>query len=121
MRRLLGPAGVVLAIGLGLTACSSGGGGDGAGAIAITSGNTDCQVAQTTLPAGTTSFRVENTGSQVTEVYVYAPGDKVKAEKENVGPGTKATFSATLSAGSYEVACKPGQTGKGFRQTITVT
>lgn len=121
MRRLPGLTAALLAFPLGLTACSSGAGGGSAGAIAITSGNTDCQVAQTSLPAGRYSFTVENTGSQTTEVYVYAPGDKVKAEKENVGPGTKATFSATLTAGSYEVACKPGQTGKGIRQTITVT
>jgi len=121
MRRLPGPAGAVLALALGLSACSSDSATGSADAIAITSGNTDCQVARTTLPAGKHSFRVENTGSQATEVYIYAPGDKVVAEKENVGPGTKATFSATLAAGSYEVACKPGQTGKGIRQTLTVT
>lgn len=119
MRRLAGAAGAVVAIALGLSACSS----DSSGgvAIAITSGNTDCQVAQTSLNAGKHSFQVQNSGSQVTEVYIYATGDKVMAEKEDVGPGTKATFSATLAAGSYEVACKPGQTGKGIRQTLTVT
>ncbi len=119
MRRLPGAAGAGLALVLGLTACSSNGA--PSDAIAITSGNTDCQVAQTTLPAGKHSFTVENTGSQATEVYVYAPGDKVKAEKENIGPGTKATFSVTLTAGSYQVACKPGQTGNGIRRTLTVT
>jgi len=119
MKRLPGAAGAALALALGLTACSSNSApGD---TIAITSGTTDCNVAQTTLPAGTHSFTVENTGNQATEVYVYAPGDKVKAEKENIGPGTKATFSVTLAAGSYQVACKPGQTGNGIRQTLTVT
>ena len=111
--------GVGLGLSLGLAACSS----DDAGgeAIAVTSGATDCRVAQTTLAAGKHRFQVENTGNQATEVYIYAPGDKVVAEKENVGPGTKATFSATLAAGTYEIACKPGQTGAGIRQAITVT
>ena len=119
MRRLPGAAAAALAVALGLTACSS----DRApgDAIAVTSGATDCRVAQTTLAAGKHSFTVQNTGDQATEVYVYAPGDKVKAEKENIGPGTKATFSVTLAAGSYQLACKPGQTGNGIRQTLTVT
>jgi iron uptake system component EfeO len=112
-------AGVGLALTLGVGACSSDDtGGD---TIAVTSGSSDCTVAQTTLPAGKHRFQVENTGSQATEVYVYAPGDKVVAEKENVGPGTKATFSVTLAAGRYEIACKPGQTGSGIRQPLTVT
>jgi len=102
-----------------LAACSSGGG--SGEVIAVTSGNTDCRVARAELPAGKHRFRVENTGNQPTEVYIYAAGDKVVAEKENIGPGTKATFSATLAAGSYQLACKPGQTGNGIRQEITVT
>ncbi len=112
-----------LGIGLGLTlaatACSS----DDAGgeAIAITSGTTECRVAQTALAAGKHRFQVQNTGNQATEVYVYAAGDKVVAEKENIGPGTKATFSVTLAAGTYEIACKPGQTGSGIRQPLTVS
>jgi iron uptake system component EfeO len=123
-RRPAGPAGALLAIGLGLalTACSSdGGGGTGADAIAITSTATECRVATPTVAAGKHTFTLENTGTAVTEVYIYASGDKVVTEKENVGPGTKATFSATLKAGQYEVACKPGQTGNGIRQPLTVT
>jgi iron uptake system component EfeO len=112
-------AAVGLALTFGLAACSSDD--TGGETIAITSGSSDCTVAQTTLPAGKHRFQVENTGNQVTEVYVYSAGDKVVSEKENIGPGTKATFSATLAAGQYEVACKPGQTGSGIRQPLTVT
>jgi iron uptake system component EfeO len=121
-RRPAGPAAGLLAIGLGLalTACSSDGGGGG-DAIAITSTATECRVATPTVAAGKHTFTLENTGTAVTEVYIYASGDKVVTEKENVGPGTKATFSATLKAGQYEVACKPGQTGNGIRQPLTVT
>jgi iron uptake system component EfeO len=117
--RGLAPALLVVGLGLGLAACSSDeAGGD---AFAITSSNTECLLAQTNLSAGKHRFQVQNTGSAVTEVYIYAAGDKVVTEKENIGPGTKATFSATLNAGTYEVACKPGQTGTGIRQTLTVT
>jgi iron uptake system component EfeO len=120
MRRpALTPALLALGLALGLAACSSDeAGGD---AIAVTSSNTECRVAETNLGAGKHRFQVENTGNTATEVYIYAPGDKVVTEKENIGPGTKASFSATLNAGTYELACKPGQTGNGIRQTLTVT
>jgi plastocyanin len=99
-------------------ACSNGA---ASGAVAITATETRCDVAKTTLDAGETTFRVRNDGGDVTEVYVYAPGDKVVTEKENIGPGTTATFTADLAAGTYEVACKPGQKGDGIRTAITVT
>jgi iron uptake system component EfeO len=89
--------------------------------VAVTATATECRVAATQLEAGTHTFEVENKGGEVTEVYVYGPGDKVVTEKENIGPGTRARFQATLPAGSYEVACKPGQRGSGIRQAITVT
>lgn len=110
---------LLLGAALGLAAaCSSTDSGD---AVAITASDTACQVAKTSFDAGKQSFEVRNDGSKVTEVYVYAPGDRVVTEKEDIGPGTSATFSADLSAGTYEIACKPGQTGSGIRQTITVT
>ena len=118
-RRPVAPALLALGLTLGMAACSSDeAGGD---AIAVTSSNTECRVGQTALAAGKHRFQVENTGTAATEVYIYATGDKVVTEKENIGPGTKATFSATLAAGTYQLACKPGQTGNGIRQTLTVT
>ncbi len=103
---------------LALTACSSGTGG---ATVAITASESACQVAKSDLPAGKTTFRVKNTGNDVTEVYVYADGDKVVTEKENIGPGTSANFTADLAAGHYQVACKPGQKGDGIRTDIHVT
>jgi iron uptake system component EfeO len=117
MRRLLA-ATAALALGVALSACSDSD--SGADAIEIVSTQTECRVARTELTAGKHSFRVDNQGSDVTEVYVYAKGDKVVTEKEHIGPGTKATFSATLEPGEYEVACKPGERGNGIRQKITV-
>ena len=71
------------------------------------------------------SFDVTNSGSQVTEVYVYgADGSEfttVVGEVEDIGPGTSRDMTADLGHGTYEVACKPGQTGDGVRATLTVT
>lgn len=101
-----------------LGACSSDSG--GGETVAITSTATTCDVAKTQLTAGKYTFTVANKGSDVTEVYVYAPGDKIVTEKEHIGPGTEAKFSVKLAAGEYEIACKPGEKGNGIRQKITV-
>ncbi len=107
----------VVALAATLAAC----GGDTADAVDVTASGDACTVAKTDLAAGKTTFRVQNEGNEVTEVYVYAEGDRVVTERENIGPGTSAEFTANLAAGTYEVACKPGQTGDGIRQTITVS
>ena len=109
---------VASALGLAAVACSSTDSGD---AVAITATDTTCTIATSDLKAGKTTFRVKNDGKDVTEVYVYAEGDKVVTEKENIGPGTSADFTADLAAGHYEVACKPGQKGDGIRTDVHVT
>jgi uncharacterized cupredoxin-like copper-binding protein len=78
-------------------------------------------VARTDLSSGSTTFAVTNKGRDVTEVYVYGEGDKVIGEVENIGPGTSRDFTVDLGAGTYEVACKPGQKGDGIRTEITVS
>lgn len=99
------------------TGCSSGPSGP---VVAVTATDSECRVATASLDAGAHTFEVRNAGGQVTEVYVYGPGDKVITERENIGPGTTARFGVTLVPGSYEVACKPGQKGSGIRQPLTV-
>jgi iron uptake system component EfeO len=106
-----------------------GGGGDASGtgasgsnaAIAVDAGEKTCEVAATKLPAGRHSFAVSNSASQVTEVYVYASGDRVVGEVENIGPGTTRDLTVELGAGAYEIACKPGMVGDGNRTALTVT
>ncbi len=115
--RSLPPTVAVVLLAAAATACS----GTSGDVVGIRASDDSCVPAQTDLTAGKTTFRVENTGQQVTEVYVYAAGDRVVSERENIGPGTSADFTANLAAGTYEVACKPGQTGDGIRETITVT
>lgn len=97
-------------------------GGDGdATVVELTASDDACVAGDTALEAGKTTFHIRNEGDQVTEVYVYASGDRVVTERENIGPGTSADLTVSLAAGDYELACKPGQKGEGIRQAITVT
>ncbi|WP_395297764.1 iron uptake system protein EfeO [Kitasatospora hibisci] len=90
-------------------------------AVKVNATDTACEVSKTSFPAGHVVLDIANKGSKTTEVYVYAAGDKIVTERENIGPGTKATINAEIKAGSYEIACKPGMVGDGIRQKITVT
>jgi len=91
------------------------------GKIAVGATDSDCELSSTDLEAGPTTFTVTNTGSKVTEFYVYAEGDRIMGEVENVGPGLSRDLVVDLTKGTYEGACKPGMIGDGIRQTITVT
>lgn len=97
------------------------GGSSDSDAVAITDTGDACQVSDTDLAAGKTTFEIKNDGDQITEVYVYAEGDKVVTEKENIGPGTSATMNVDLAEGMYEIACKPGMTGDGNRTSVHVS
>lgn len=88
--------------------------------IPVVATDTTCEVGAATLPAGAHTFAISNKGNRVTEVYIYAPGDKIVAEKENIGPGTSYNLTTDLREGSYEVACKPGMKGDGIRSQLTV-
>ncbi|GAA4078780.1 iron uptake system protein EfeO [Nonomuraea soli] len=93
----------------------------GPGKVAVAASDTECKVAVSEVAAGTSTFAVTNGGSKVTEFYVYAPGDRVMAEVENIVPGLTRELIAELPAGSYETACKPGMVGKGIRSPLKVT
>ncbi|NEM07573.1 iron uptake system protein EfeO [Geodermatophilus normandii] len=80
-----------------------------------------CDVASSELPAGTHQFQVTNSGSQVTEFYVYADGDRVMGEVENIAPGLTRELLVELPAGTYQAACKPGMVGDGIRSDLTIT
>ncbi|MER6311259.1 iron uptake system protein EfeO [Streptomyces sp. NPDC001657] len=102
-------------------AAKNDGKGGGKGAVKVTATDSSCELSAKEFPAGHVQFSVENKGSKVTEVYVYAPGDRIVTERENIGPGTNAEITAEIKAGSYEIACKPGMKGKGIRQKVTVS
>jgi iron uptake system component EfeO len=122
-RILLLTAGIVAALS---TAACGGSGGSGssdkaADSIAVTATDTSCDVKTDTLQAGTHSFRVTNTGSKVTEFYVYAEGDRIMGEVENIAPGVARDLLVELPAGDYQAACKPGMVGDGIRHDLKVT
>jgi iron uptake system component EfeO len=108
----------------GLAAC----GGDDAGSqaaaggpVAVKASDSACEVARTNLDAGTHVFSIANGGSKVTEFYIYAAGDRVMGEVENIAPGLSRELRIELPAGTYETACKPGMIGKGLRAALTVS
>ncbi|MEO3809216.1 iron uptake system protein EfeO [Sphaerisporangium sp. B11E5] len=113
----------------GLAACSSPGGEGGTaaqaggkpGKIAVAATDTTCEVGSTSLPAGTSTFAVTNNGTKVTEFYVYAAGERVMGEVENIVPGLTREVIIELPAGTYETACKPGMIGKGIRGPLKVS
>ncbi|MGW7578513.1 iron uptake system protein EfeO [Streptomyces sp. NPDC054765] len=102
-------------------AAKNDGKGGGKGTIEVTATDSSCELSAKEFPAGHVRFAVQNKGSKVTEVYVYAPGDRIVTERENIGPGTNAEITAEIKAGSYEVACKPGMKGNGIRQKVTAS
>jgi iron uptake system component EfeO len=117
----------VIAIGAlavaGLAACSDSGtdGAAAGGPVAVNATDTVCEVARTDVAAGTVTFTVQNKGSKVTEFYVYAAGDRVMGEVENIAPGLTRELRVELPAGTYETACKPGMIGKGIRGALKVS
>lgn len=120
-RSLIGLAALAaVAAGSACTSTEDSGGGDG-GAIAVTASDDGCELSDTELDAGLHTFEVTNEGSQVTEFYVYAEGDRIMQEVENIGPGLTSELRVELPAGEYEGACKPGMIGEGIRTAISVT
>ncbi|MCU1620756.1 MAG: efeO [Modestobacter sp.] len=108
-----------------LAACgggsSSGDAGTAGDDIAVAAADDSCEVASSELPAGVHQFTVTNSGSKVTEFYVYADGDRVMGEVENIAPGVARELRVELPAGNYEATCKPGMIGDGIRSALTVS
>ncbi|GAA4705245.1 peptidase M75 family protein [Pseudonocardia yuanmonensis] len=94
----------------------------GGGPISVTASDTACDVSAREAPAGNISFTVKNTGTKVTEFYLYDTGDRIMGEVENIGPGLSRNLIVEVpDGGSYTTACKPGMVGDGIRAPFTVT
>ena len=110
-----------------LAACTSNttdssGAAGAAGPISVTSSDSSCEVSAATAPAGNLTFNVSNSGSEVTEFYLYsADGKRIVGEVENIGPGLQGKLIVTVGPGSYQTSCRPGMAGKGIRADFTVT
>lgn len=121
-RRSLAVIGIAATAALaGCTSPAPSSGGPG-GAINVTAADASCEVGATEAPAGTISFAINNTGTKVTEFYLYGAGDRIMGEAENIGPGlTRQMIVEVPDGGTYTTACKPGMVGDGIRSPFTVT
>jgi iron uptake system component EfeO len=121
------PLGVLAGVGVlaALTACGTGNPvapGVAGGPITVEATDTACTVAANTANAGDVTFEINNKGTKITEFYVYADGDRIMGEAENIAPGLSRRLIVGLpNAGRYQTACKPGMTGDGIRADFTVT
>ena len=91
-RTLIAGAATPLLVVAGLTGCAEKSKGDAkaGGPCRSPPTTTPARSRTNSFPAGHVKLDVENKGSKVTEVYVYAPGDRIVTERENIGPGTNA-------------------------------
>ncbi len=124
-----GRLGLVPALALVVLTAACGGSGDGDGGrgsaaaldtIPVAASDDSCDVDTSEVAAGTHEFEVTNAGSTTTEFYVYAEGDRVMGEVENIAPGLSRALLVELPAGEYETVCKPGMGGDGIRNPLTV-
>ncbi len=109
MSSRLVPVSVVLgAAVLALTGCvANHPSGGSSSALKVEIADDSCAVSSHTAKAGTVSFALSNTGSDVNEFEIYAD-DKLRivGEKENVTPGQSVSYVAQLEPGTYYTACK---------------
>lgn len=126
MRKTLLTSVAALAVVPALAACTenaSGGddkGGDGR-ALRVTSSKDGCELSAVEAPAGTLTFDVTNTGSDVTEFYLLGEdGLRIVGEVENIGPNLTKKLTVNAPEGTYFTACKPGMVGEGIRAAFTV-
>lgn len=110
--------------------------------VATTLRDFSIQVADTSLPAGTTKFAITNSGAVVHEFEVFTvpagvdpaalpivenvadtatAGLTVVDEVENIAPATGATLNVQLAAGQYVLICNvAGHYALGMHTAITV-
>ncbi|MFT4283545.1 MAG: cupredoxin domain-containing protein, partial [Protaetiibacter sp.] len=69
--------------------------------------DTGCTVSSNTATAGTVSFELTNSGTDVNEFEILAEDQlRIVGEKENVTPGQTVSYVAQLDPGTYYTACK---------------
>ncbi|MBC7631683.1 iron uptake system protein EfeO [Aeromicrobium sp.] len=120
MKSSIAAVGVLTIAAISLSACAKEST-SASGALTVNATDSGCKVSATKLDAGPSTFKVTNNGSKVTEFYIYANGDRIMGEVENIGPGLSRNLVIDLPKGSYHGVCKPGMVGEGIRQAISVT
>ena len=79
----------------------------GADALSVAVTDDTCEVSESTTTAGTVTFSITNSGTDVNEFEILAD-DKLRivGEKENITPGQTVSYVAQLGPGTYFTACK---------------
>jgi iron uptake system component EfeO len=115
----------LLVVGLAVSACGSTApdlSAPSVNAIGVRSTADECSLSSSTAPAGPTSFRVTNGADAPTAVVVVAPdGARIVGQLDGVKPALTRELTVVLKAGTYTVACTPGQAGDSIRSALTVT
>lgn len=126
--RAAAPLALAALAALGLAGCtdkadtSAAATGTAGGPIVVNATDTACELSTSTAQAGTVTFDISNAGSKVNEFYVYAAGDRIVSEVENITPGIKRQLKVEITEpGTFTTACKPGMVGDGIRSEFTVT
>lgn len=123
MTRVLAAALLAVLSSLLLAACGSGSSDDASGpggrTVDVRITDAGCEPATLELPAGPTTFSVENHGADAVTEFEVLDGDRILGEAENVASGLSGTFSLTLKPGSYTSYCPGGTTSE--RGTVRVT
>jgi iron uptake system component EfeO len=105
-----------------ISACDSQSPGAESGAIKVEASDSACQVSSNTGKTGNLTFEVTNKGNKITEFYLYAEGDRIMGEVENIAPGlTRRLIVEVPEGGKYQATCKPGMIGNGIRADFTVS
>lgn len=106
-----------------LAACTSSG--SSAQGINVQAGADICTAAPAEAKAGTVSINVNWVGEGPGEVYLYAQENgeftKVAGEVEDLTDGLTKSFTAEVTAGDYEIACKVGADTVGARTPLAVS
>ncbi len=108
-----------LVLAAGLAACSSA---EVTATVTVTAGTGTCEVSPTSVAAGTLQVTATYTGEGTGEVYLYGKDGeeftKILGEVEDLTTTAK-SFTADVSAGTYEIKCEGG--GQEQRVPLTVT
>jgi iron uptake system component EfeO len=92
------------------------------GPIDVRAGDTACVLSTADAPAGTLTFNVTNTGTNLTEFSLHGAADQMMGEVENISPGlTRQLIVEVPDGGIYTTVCKPENVGDGIRAAFTVT
>src|SRR4051794_37689722 len=73
-----------------------------AGPVSVAATDDACELSTASAPAGAVTFEVTNSGSKVTEFYLYSgDGERIVGEVENIGPGLQGKLIVTAQEGVY--------------------